>query len=330
LIRTPHDPASRRVESDESPAPSRAFVRSAAPGTAVAPSAGAVVVALGLVYVVWGSTAPAIRVAVATLPPFAMVAIRFALAGAMMWTYVRVRGTPLPSVREWRGAALTGIALLVGGNGLFAWVEQYVPSGIGSLFFALAPLWMAVFGFAFYRERLSRLAAFGIAVGIAGMIYLYSPSGAQQLPLLPTLLGVFVSLAWAFGAMIQRRLASSDLVQMSAMQMLVAAVVLAVISAASGERLSLAQFTPAALGALVYLVLFGSIVGFSAFLWLMNNVSTTLASTYSYVNPIVSIAIGVLLLHERFDLHLAFGAGIIVLGVAAMMLGRAKRAPAAA
>jgi drug/metabolite transporter (DMT)-like permease len=335
LIRTSHDPALRRVESDESPAASRAFLRTDAPSATAAsatvpPSAVAVVVALVLVYVLWGSTAPAIRVAVATLPPFAMVAIRFALAGAMLWTYARVRGTPLPNAREWRGAALTGIALLVAGNGLFAWVEQYVPSGIGSLFFALAPLWMAVFGFAFYRERLSRLAAFGIAVGIAGMIYLYSPSGAQALPLVPTLLGVFVSLAWAFGAMIQRRLAASDLVQMSAMQMLVAAVVLAAMSAASGEHLLRAQFTPAALGALVYLVLFGSIVGFSAFLWLMNNVPTTLASTYSYVNPIVSIAIGVLLLHERFDLHLAFGAGVIVLGVAAMMLGRAKRAPAAA
>jgi len=324
LIRTSQDPASRRVDSDESPAPSRAFVRSATPSTA------AVVVALVLVYVLWGSTAPAIRVAVATLPPFAMVAIRFALAGAMLWTYARFRGTPLPNAREWRGAAVTGIALLVGGNGLFAWVEQYVPSGIGSLFFALAPLWMAVFGFAFYRERLSRLAAFGIAVGLAGMIYLYSPSGGQELPLVPTLFGVLSSLAWAFGAIVQRRLAASDLVQMSAMQMLVAAVVLAAMSVVSGERLLLAQFTPASLGALVYLVLFGSIVGFSAFLWLMNNVPTTLASTYSYVNPIVSIAIGVLLLHERFDLHLAFGAAIIVLGVAAMMLGRAKRAPAAA
>jgi len=306
--------------ADESPAPSRAFVRSG-PG----PSALAVVVALALVYVLWGSTAPAIRVAVMTVPPFSMVALRFAIAGTLLWVWSRFRGTPLPDAREWRGAALTGIALLVASNGVFAWVEQYVPSGIGSLFFALSPLWMALFGFAFYRERLSRLAACGLALGLAGMVYLYSPSGAQNLPLVPTVLGVATSVAWAFGAMIQRRLAASDLVQMSAMQMLVAAGVLALVAAGSGERLGVAEFTPAATLAIAYLVIFGSIVGFSAFLWLMNHVPTTLASTYSYVNPIVSIAIGVGLLHERFDWHLAAGAAIIVAGVAAMIVGRAKK-----
>ncbi len=308
-----------KTDAHESPATSRAFSRPA-------PSAAAVAVALLLVYVLWGSTAPAIRVAVQTLPPFAMVAIRFAIAGTLLWTWSRVRGTPLPRAAEWRGAAVTGIALLVASNGVFAWVEQYVPSGIGSLFFALAPLWMATFAFALYAERLTRFAAFGLAIGLAGMVYLYSPSGAQQLPAIPTLLGVFTSVTWGFGGIIQRRLAKSDLVQMSAMQMLVAAVVLAAMAIVSGERLAVAQFTPSAVGALAYLIVFGSIVGFSAFLWLMNNVSTTLASTYSYVNPVVSIAIGVGLLHERFDRHLAVGAAIIIAGVAAMILGRARRA----
>jgi drug/metabolite transporter (DMT)-like permease len=112
---------------------------------------------------------------------------------------------------------------------------------------------------------------------------------------------------------------------MSAMQMLVAAAVLAIVALGFGERLAVDQFTPTALGGFLYLIFFGSIVGFSAFLWLMNNVPTTLASTYSYVNPLVSIAIGVLLLHEHFDWHFAIGAAIIVCGVAAMMLGRARR-----
>jgi drug/metabolite transporter (DMT)-like permease len=289
----------------------------------------AVIVALALVYVLWGSTAPAIRLAVRTLPPFAMVAVRFAIAGALLFAWSRFRGTPLPVAREWAGAAITGAALLVGGNGLFAWTEQYVPSGVGSLFFALAPLWMSLLAFALYRERLSRLAAFGLALGLAGMVYLYSPSGAQNLPLVPTLVGVGSSLAWAIGAVLQRRLAGSDLVQMSAMQMLVAAVALTALSLMSGERFAPAEFTWPALGALAYLVVFGSIVGFSAFLWLMNNVPTTLASTYSYVNPLVSIALGVWLLGERFDWHLAVGAAIIVAGVAAMILGRARRAEAA-
>jgi drug/metabolite transporter (DMT)-like permease len=158
------------------------------------------------------------------------------------------------------------------------------------------------------------------------MLFLYSPSGAQNLPTIPTLLGVFSSVAWGFGGVIQRRFAASDLVQMSAMQMLVGGVVLAAVAASTGERPDVAQFTPAAIGALAYLVIFGSIVGFSAFLWLMNNVPTTLASTYAFVNPMVSLALGIGLLHERFDWHLAVGAAIITTGVAAMVLGRAKKA----
>jgi drug/metabolite transporter (DMT)-like permease len=311
LIRT-------KTDAHESPVTNRAFSRSA-------PSALAVAGALFLVYVLWGSTAPAMRLAVATIPPFSMVALRFACSGTILWAWCRWRKTPLPRASEWCGAAITGIALLVASNGIFAWTEQYLPSGIASLFFALSPMWMALMAFAMYGERLSRLAAFGLALGLAGMLYLYSPSGAQNLPLVPTLLGVFSSIAWAFGAVIQRRFAASDLIQMSAMQMLVAAAVLAIVATGFGERLAVEQFTPSALGGFLYLIFFGSIVGFSAFLWLMNNVPTTLASTYSYVNPLVSIAIGVTLLHERFDWHFAVGAAIIVCGVAAMMLGRARR-----
>ncbi len=279
-----------------------------------------VAVALGLVYVLWGSTSPAIKIAVASIPPFAMVAMRFASAGTILWASCRYRGVPLPRSAEWRGAAFTGIALLVASNGVFSWTLRFIPAGIGALFFALAPLWMAAFGFLLYRERLAPLAAFGLLIGLGGMVYLYSPSGAQGLPLVPTVLGVGCSVAWAFGSMIQRKLAASNVVQMSAMQMLVAALTLAVISVVSGERLALSDFTPSASAALLYLVVFGSIVGFSAFLWLMNNVQTTLASTYSYVNPVVSIALGVAVLHERFDWQLGVGAAVIVTGVAVMMV----------
>jgi len=289
-----------------------------------------VAVALGVVYVLWGSTSPAIKVAVASIPAFAMVALRFAAAGTILWTWSRLRRVPLPRAAEWRGAVLTGIMLLVASNGVFSWTLRFIPAGIGALFFALAPLWMAGFGFLLYRERLAPVAALGLIIGLGGMVYLYSPSGAQHLPLLPTVLGVIGSVAWAFGSMIQRRLAGSDVVQMSAMQMLVAALVLALLSIVSGERLALTEFTPSALGALLYLIVFGSIVGFSAFLWLMNNVPTTLASTYSYVNPVVSIVLGITLLHERFSWQLAAGAAVIIVGVAVMMLApRPKPKPGA-
>ncbi|MBC5801828.1 MAG: EamA family transporter, partial [Candidatus Eremiobacteraeota bacterium] len=245
------------------------------------------------------------------------------------WTWCRVRRVALPDAAEWRGAALTGFMLLVASNGVFSWTLRFIPAGVGALFFALAPLWMAVFGFLLYRERLAPLAALGLTIGLGGMVFLYSPSGAQHLPLVPTVLGVVCSLAWAFGSMIQRKLARSDVVQMSAMQMLVAALVLALLGLFSGERFAVAEFTPAALAALLYLIVFGSIVGFSAFLWLMNNVPTTLASTYSYVNPVVSIVLSVALLHERFTWQLGAGAGVIIFGVAVMMLAPRPRASVA-
>jgi drug/metabolite transporter (DMT)-like permease len=210
--------------------------------------------------------------------------------------------------------------LLVFGNAVFAWTLQYLPSGIDALVFALSPLWMALFGFILYRERLSRLAAIGLLVGLGGMVYLYSPSGAQHLPAVPTAIALGTSLVWGFGSMFQRRLDKSDLVQTSALQMLAAAAVLALMAEFSGERLTLAEFTPSAAAALAYLVVFGSIVGFSAYLWLMSHVSTTLGSTYSYVNPVVSLAIGIGLLHEPFSWLLVMGAGVILSGVALMVL----------
>ena len=286
----------------------------------------AVVAVLLIVYVLWGSTAPAIKVAVATLPPWWLAGLRFASAGAILWAWSRARGVALPTSLEWRRAALTGTVLLVVGNGVFSWALQYLPSGIGALFFALSPLFMAVFAFALYRERLSALATLGVGIGLAGMVYLYSPSGAQDLPTFPTVLGVVSSIAWALGSIMQRRLRGSDVVQTSAMQMLAAATILLLMALVGREPLSLASFSPTALGALAYLVVFGSVVGFSAFLWLLDNVPTTLASTYSYVNPIVSLAIGIGLLHEAFSWRLALGAAVIVVGVAVMMVAPRPRA----
>lgn len=279
-----------------------------------------VFLALGIVYILWGSTAPAIKIAVAVMPPWWLAAFRFAIAGGVLWTWVRVRGVALPSARECAWAALTGTILLVLGNGVFAYALQSLPSGIGALFFALAPLAMALLSFAFYGERFSPLAIVGIGIGFGGMVFLYSPSGGQHLALWPTILGAFSSLAWALGSVLQRRSRASDVVQMSALQMLFAAMILLVMALVSREHLTPAAFTPVSVGALAYLIVFGSIVAFSAFLWLLNNVSTTLASTYSYVNPVVSLVIGIGFLHEGFSLRLGIGAAVILLGVAVMAL----------
>jgi len=271
------------------------------------------------VYVFWGSTAPAMKIAVASLPPFWMAALRFTIAGAILWVWCRVRGVPQPTSAEWRGAAITGIVGLVLGNALFAWTLQYLPSGIDALVFALSPLWMAVFGFVLYRERLAFQALLGLGIGLAGMAFLYSPSGAQHLPGWPTALALGTSLAWGLASMMQRKYSDSDVVQMSALQMLVAAAVLYGLAVISGERLHAVDLTPSAVGALAYLIVFGSLAGFSAYVWLMNNVPTTLGSTYAYVNPLVALTIGIGVLHEPFSWPLAAGAAVILAGVALMV-----------
>lgn len=289
----------------------------------------ALIVALASVYVFWGSTAPAIKVAVQTLPPWDMAALRFLIAGTILWLWARVRRDPLPTVREWRGATITGTLLLTLGNGTFAWCLQYIPAGIGALFFALTPLWNALIGVAFYRERLSPFAIAGIIVGFGGMAYLVSPSGAEHLPVFAVALMIGSSIAWSVGQMIQRRYPATHFLQMSGMQMLIGAVELALFGALGGEQLAAGQFTPAATGALVFLVVFGSLVGFSAFLWLARNVGTVLASTYSYVNPVVAIVLSVAFLHEALTWHTVLGAALILTGVALMLVNSSRTGEAA-
>ncbi len=283
-------------------------------------SAATVAGVLALVYVLWGSTSPAMKIAVTSVPPFWMAAIRFACAGGILWTWCRVRGVALPRRDEWRWAAVTGLVLLVAGNATYAWTLQYVPSGVDSLVFALTPLWMALIAFAFYRERFSALAGVGLVLGLAGMVFLYSPAGAQGLALVPTLVALGTSFTWACGSMLQRRLRGSDLVQTSAVQMLVASAALALLALVLREPLAASAFVPSAAAAIAYLVVFGSVVGFSAYLWLLNNVPATLATTYAYVNPIVALAIGVGFLHEPFSLRLVIGAAVILTGVALIVV----------
>jgi drug/metabolite transporter (DMT)-like permease len=272
------------------------------------------------------------RVGVQTMPPFAMAALRFAVAGVLLWGYVRLMRAPLPTRREWYGAALTGTLLLGIGNGLFAWAVQYIPAGIGSLFFCLSPVWMMIFGYALHRERIPALGIAGIAVGIGGMIYLLVPSligarGIIALPVFPTIIGLCCAFSFGLGSVIGRRFASTNLLQTSSMQMLAASAGLTLAAFATGEHLAAAQFTTPAIIALSFLIFGGSIVGFSCYLWLVRSAPVTLTGTYAFVNPIVSIALAVWLLHEQLTLHTIVAATIVIAGVA-LMVAAPKPAPA--
>jgi drug/metabolite transporter (DMT)-like permease len=285
--------------------------------------------ALGIVYVVWGSTYLGMAVADRTLPPLLMLSVRFLIAGALLYAFAARRGelAARPSRREWRAATIVGTALLVLDTGGVAWAVQRVPSGTAALLVATVPLFMAVIDRAFFGIRLPVGAVAGIATGLVGVAILAGPSG--NVDLLGAAVLLFASFTWAAGSAYARvaplpRGAFAG----AAMQMLTAGVLLGVIGLAIGEggRVHPSQVSAASLGALLFLIVFGSLVAFTAYGWLLRNASTPLLSTYAYVNPAVAVFLGWAFVGEHVGGR-EIAAGLVVLAsVAMLMLAREARA----
>jgi drug/metabolite transporter (DMT)-like permease len=298
------------------------------------PALGAVIFALIVVYVVWGSTYLAIKVAIETVPPLLGAGGRFLLAGALLFGFLGVRGAlrgQRIDARTWRSAAMIGTLLLVGGNGLVVLSEQYIPSGIAALLVATVPIWMALFEALASRRWPSALVLGGLVVGFVGVALLIAPADSvDRLDLFGVGLALFSPICWAAGSIYARRaeLPSSPFV-ITAMEMVVGGVALLILAGVTGE---VARFDPAAASsasilALGYLVAFGSLAGFTAYIWLLHNVAPSTAATYAYVNPVVAIALGALLLHEPIGPRTIVAAVIIVAAVVAMVSGRPRGDP---
>ena len=291
-----------------------------------------VALALGALYVVWGSTYLAIRVAVETIPPFTQSSIRFLIAGTIL-SLVTARGhagEPRPGRREWRDAAIIGGFLLLGGNGLVALGETTVASGIAALLIATLPLWVAILGRLFFGLRLTRSTLVGIGLGFAGVGVLVWPSG-ERAPI--DLVGVAILLGspilWAIGSLYSARahLPDRPLVGV-AMQMLCAGVMLGIVATITGEmgRLNVAAVTPGSVAALAYLVAAGSLIGFTAYGWLLRVAPLPLVATYAYVNPIVAVALGGLILGESITPRTILAGVIIIVAVALIVWARGHEA----
>ncbi|HET7146291.1 MAG TPA: EamA family transporter [Gaiellaceae bacterium] len=288
--------------------------------------------ALGIVYVVWGSTYLAMAVADRTLPPFLMLSVRFLLAGVLLYLWAARRGeTRGAGRRAWGAAAVVGFALLVLDTGGVAWAVQRVPSGTAALLVASVPLFMALIDRTVFGIRLPLAGVAGIATGLVGVAILAGPSGTVDLAGAAVLL--FASFAWAAGSAYARvaplpegRLASA------ALQMLTAGAALGVVSVATGEarRIHVSQISGESLLALGYLVVFGSLVAFTVYGWLLHNAATPLLSTYAYVNPAVAVALGWALAGEHVGGR-EIAAGLVILSSVGMLLGaREPREPAPA
>jgi drug/metabolite transporter (DMT)-like permease len=278
--------------------------------------------ALAIVYVVWGSTYLGIKIGLEGFPPMLLGATRFLVAGAALyaWTGRRGRGAR-PTLRQWAAAAFAGTLMLVGGNGAVTWAEQGIDSGVAALLVATVPLWMAVLGRVWQGERLHAAAIVGLLLGFVGVGLLVRPAGTG-VSVLPSLLVIAGALAWAVGSLYVRRAPLPvNPLRGTAMQMLAGGAVFAVIGLATGEagRLDVAAITARSAGAVIYLAVFGSIVAFSAYSWLLRNTKPSVVSTYAYVNPFVAVLLGALLLGEPVTSGM-FLAGALILGGVALIV----------
>jgi drug/metabolite transporter (DMT)-like permease len=294
-----------------------------------------VALAFGLVYLLWGSTYLGIRIVVEHIPPAMMGASRYLLAGLPLlgWCALRGRRIALTAGDFWRVLAI-GVLLLTGGNVVLAWAEQYVPSGLAALIVAVVPIWVAVIESILPRgERLAGRGMAGLALGIAGLVVLMWPrlwagGAAGHMQVLGALGLVFCSLSWAAGSILSRRSQLGvDPFAAAGWEMTLAGVVNLGIVLALGDHHRVV-WTARGVGAILYLVVFGSWIGFTAYIWLLEHVPTPKVATYAYVNPVVAVFLGWLVLNERVDAYIAAGSAVILFGVALVNSSKIHGAPA--
>jgi drug/metabolite transporter (DMT)-like permease len=300
-----------------------------------------VAAALGTVYVVWGSTYLAIAYVVESLPPLLSAGARFLTAGLMLITFIvardrwrsargPARGARMrwPRAVEWRTAFIVGTLLLLGGNGMVSVAEQTIPSGIAAVIIATTPIWLSVFDALLTRRMPSTLAIVGLLVGLVGVAILLLPStGVASLN--PAGIGILVlaTVCWASGSLYARRgpLPANHLLG-TGMEQLAGGLMLLAVGAAVGEigAFDPAGVTTASLLGLAFLVVFGSLVAFTAYVWLLNHVAVTTVATYAYVNPVVAVALGVAFRHETLSVRSMLAAALIIGAVIAMVSGRPR------
>jgi len=284
--------------------------------------------ALGTVYLLWGSTYLGIKFAIQTMPPLLMGSLRFLAAGSVLYVLAirhGDKGGDRPGTRQWLAALVIGAALLVGGNGGVILAEQYVPTGVVALLVATAPLWMAMIDRVVFGRRLPALVIVGLVIGFGGVAFLIGSPGSGRIQLIGAALALAAPLCWASGSVFTRhvRLPVRPLVAAS-MEMLWAGVLFGVLSLATGElgRVHVHSISTTSVVALLYLIVFGSLVGFSAYVWLLRSAPLSLVSTYAYVNPVVAVVLGAIFVGEALTPRVLIAGSIILAAVALIVVAR--------
>lgn len=288
-------------------------------------------VALVTVYILWGSTYLFVHFMTERMPPLYMAGIRFLMAGTLLYSYARFTGAARPTMGNWRATGLLGVLFLTIANGAVATAIHYLPTGLTALLVAMLPVFVLSFNWLFFaRTRPTTLALIGSAVGLLGIFVLFQP-GKIRLPggpdalLIGFGLTLLANVGWAFGTLLTPRVNTPASAALSSgMQMLTGGGIMlgAALLIEPVSLLSIAQAPPKAFYALAYLIVFGSIIGFSAFSWLARNAPPALASTYAYVNPIVAMLLGATFAGETITSQSIIGAAVIIAGVVLITMGR--------
>jgi len=287
-----------------------------------APSRALILAAFAAVYTIWGSTYLAIRFAVEVLPPFLMVGTRFLVAGSILYVWVRLSGAPRPDLSQWKSAAIIGLLMLVLGNGLVSWAEQKIPSGLAALMVATVPFWMVMLDWMRPRGTApSSRVVQGLIIGFVGVALLFQPWRSTQgetFDLLSAAILIVATLFWATGSLysVRAKLPSSPVLSMG-MEMLSGGFIALLVGMLRGElaNIEVSAITVRSLLALTYLILFGSLVGFNAYMWLLRVCAPAWVSTFAFVNPVVAVFLGWAFGGEPLTLRILIAASLIVVSV---------------
>ena len=303
------------------------------PASAATPSRSALIGAFATIYVVWGSTYLGMHIAVETMPPFLMAAARFLIAGALLFIFLKLRGAPKPSLHQWRVNTLIGAFLLLGGNGAVVWASQYLPSGIIALLIGIGPLFIVLTEWAWPGGLRPTARTFGaMLLGFTGVVWLAAPwqntanGGLHLGGVIAILIGC---LAWSLGSITSRHAKhGASPAQAAALQMLGGGAALLLVAGLHGDftRFDVNAVSPRSWLAFVYLVGIGSLVGYSTFVWLMKNCAPAHVATYGYVNPIVAVFLGWLILDEPISTRTLIASTIIIASVVLITLEKSKPA----
>ncbi|HEX8737821.1 MAG TPA: EamA family transporter [Pyrinomonadaceae bacterium] len=283
------------------------------------------IAAFAAVYIFWGSTYLAIKYAIETLPPFLMAGARFVFAGAILYVWARVsKDYEKPTAAHWKTSFIVGTLLLLGGNGGVVFAEHYISSSLAALLVATEPFWIVLLGWLWLKGARPNLkVALGLVIGFLGVWLLISGQGAGgagasaigSMQIISTVIIIGAALSWALGSIYGLRapVPKSSLLT-AGMQMISGGAVLLLVSLLSGEwsKFSLAQVSTNSWFGLIYLIIFGSLVGFTAYSWLLKNAPPAMVATYAYVNPVIAVFLGWLIAGESFTGQMLVGAGIIV------------------